>query len=243
MPCPLIQDTSLRFARVVLPGCAHHVLARGNRKADVFADDSDRLVYLRLLQQARDSSKTSIWAYVLMNNHVHIVAVPHSEDSLAQMVKKCHEAYSKYFNTKYGFVGHAWQNRFKSFVMEWTYCLNAVRYVERNPVRARLVNKAEHYLWSSAAAHCGLHGDVLLSDDGPLKQEIANWMEWLDVENPADVETTIRRHTEAGRPLGSNSFLAKAELETGRKLLPQKRGPRHPPEAHDHESTIPDLFG
>ena len=136
----------MRFARVVLPSSPHHLLARGNRKANVFADDSDRLVYLRLMQQARHNSATSIWAYALMDNHVHIIAVPQREDSLAKMIKEAHEAYTKYFNTKYGLVGHAWQNRFKSFFMEWNYCLNAVRYVERNPVRAGIVSKAEHYL-------------------------------------------------------------------------------------------------
>jgi putative transposase len=161
-----------------------------------------------------------------MDNHVHIVAVPQYRDSLSKMIKEAHEAYTKYFNTKYALVGHAWQNRFKSFSMEWNYCLNAVRYVERNPVRAGLVKKAEHYLWSSAAAHCGRSDDMLLSTDCPLPEEIANWTEWLDIDNSKEVEIAIRQHTRLGRPLGSNSFLAKAEIETGRRLLPKKRGPR-----------------
>ena len=216
----------MRFARVVLPGCAHHVLARGNRRANVFCDDSDRLVYLRLMQQARGNSETSVWAYVLMDNHVHIIAVPQREDSLATMIKEAHETYTRYFNTKYGLVGHVWQNRFKSFVMEWNYCLNAVRYVERNPVRAGLVKRAEQYRWSSAAAHCGLRDDILLSNDNAVCETVKNWTEWLNVGNPPEVENTIRKYTGAGRPLGSDAFIAKAQLDTGRILLPKKRG-RH----------------
>jgi putative transposase len=178
------------------------------------------------MQQATENSHLSIWAYALMDNHVHFVAIPHRLDSLGKGIKEAHEAYTKYFNTKYGLVGHAWQDRFKSFPMDWEYCLNAIRYVERNPVRAGMVNKAEDYLWSSAAAHCGLRDDMLLSDDCPLVTEIANWSEWLSVENPNEIEHAIRRHTRIGRPLGPTEFLVSAESKTGRKLLPRKRGPR-----------------
>ena len=216
----------MRFARVVLPGCPHHVLARGNRKARVFGDDSDRLVYLRLMRQACNDCHVSIWAHALMDNHVHLVAVPEQPDSLAKMIKEAHEAYTRYFNTKYGLVGHAWHNRFKSFPMEWTHCLNAIRYVERNPVRALMVNQAEDYLWSSAAAHCGLRDDMLLSGDCPLIKEILDWSEWLRIQSTKNTDDEIRRHTRTGRPFGPNEFLVKAEILTGRHLLPQKRGPR-----------------
>lgn len=208
----------------MLPNWPHHLLARGNRKADIFCDDSDRLVYLRLMRDARDRYDVSIWADALMSNHVHLIALPHHKDALAKMIKEAHEAYTKYFNTKYSLVGHAWQDRFKSIPMDWEHCLNAIRYVERNPVRARMVSTAEDYLWSSAAAHCGLREDVLLSGDCPLVKEILNWPEWLRIENPQDSEDAIRRHTRIGRPLGSNEFLARAEIETGRQLLPGKRG-------------------
>jgi putative transposase len=182
------------------------------------------------MQQARGNSETSVWAYVLMDNHVHIIAVPQREDSLATMIKEAHETYTRYFNTKYGLVGHVWQNRFKSFVMEWNYCLNAVRYVERNPVRAGLVKRAEHYRWSSAAAHCRLRDDILLSNDNAVCETVTNWTEWLNVGNPPEVENTIRKYTGAGRPLGSDAFIAKAQLDTGRILLPKKRGRHRRPE-------------
>jgi len=214
----------LRFPRVAVPGCPHHVLQRGNRKADVFGDDADRLVYLRLLRDACKNHGTSIWEYTLMDNHVHHIMVPERVDSLAKTIKEAHGEYSLYLNSKYGLVGHAWQGRFKSFPMDWEHYVNVVRYVLRNPVRAGLVVKAEDYLWSSASARCGLRDDALITDH-PLVKQIPNWSEWLSTEDPK-ADDLIRRHTRTGRPLGAEEFLKRLENLTGRKLLPQKRGPR-----------------
>jgi putative transposase len=229
-PPPTFQEeTMTEFVRIVVPGCPHHLVHRGNRKANVFRDDSDRLVYLRLMRDACKEHRTFIWGYTLMDNHVHHVAVPEHEESLGKTIQAAHGEYSKYFNIKYGLVGHAWQARFKSSPMEWAHCRNAMRYVERNPVRAGLVERAEDYLWSSAAAHCGLRDDLLLSGECPLVLEIANWSAWLsDPDNEAEQEI-IRRQTQIGRPLGSNIFLRELEQKTGRKLLPQKRGPKRNP--------------
>jgi putative transposase len=224
------------FVRVVVPGCPHHLVQRGNRKASVFRDDSDRLVYLRLMRDACKAHHTFIWSYTLMDNHVHHVAVPEREDSLGKTVKEAHGEYSKYFNIKYGLAGHAWQGRFKSFPMEWNHCRNTIRYVERNPVRAGMVKRAEEYLWSSAAAHCCLRDDPLLSGECPLASEIANWSEWLNEPDDETVCEVIRRHTRIGRPLGSNDFLCRLERETGRRLLPQKRGRKTKPS----QSEVPE---
>ncbi len=214
-----------RFPRVCIPGCPHHVVQRGNRKVDVFQDDSDRLVYIRLMHDACETYHVDVWSYSLMDNHVHLIQVPEKENSLSRAVQDAHSEYSRYLNTKYSLVGHAWQGRFKSVAMEEAHCWNAIRYVERNPVRAGLVTNAEDYLWSSAAAHCGLRGDTLLSGNCPLVPEIKNWSEWLSVEDKG-AEDLIRRRTRIGRPLGSEEFVRRFELQTGRELLPKKRGPR-----------------
>jgi putative transposase len=162
-----------------------------------------------------------------MENHVHQIAVPEAEDSFAKTIRDAHGEYSKYFNAKYGLVGHVWQGRFNSFPMDWDYCLNAIRYVERNPVRAGLVRRAEDYLWSSAAAHCRLRDDLLLSGECPVMAEIADWSEWLGGGEIQNADENIRCHTRTGRPLGPQSFVRRLEQQTGRKLFPQKRGPRN----------------
>jgi putative transposase len=163
-----------------------------------------------------------------MDNHVHYVAVPERDDSLHKTIKVAHGDYTSYFNSKYGLVGHAWQGRFKSFPMDEHYCRNAIRYIERNPVRAGMVDKAEDYAWSSAAAHCGMRDDMLLSGDCPVPLEVSNWSEWVNVGSDSEIDI-IRRHTRTGRPLGPREFLIRIGNQIGRDLLPQKRGRRPKP--------------
>ncbi len=214
-----------RPPRFTIPGCPHHVVQRGNRKVNVFQDDSDRLVYLRIMRDACALHHVDVWGYSLMDNHVHLVQVPETEQSLSRTIRDAHSEFSRYLNTKYRLVGHAWQGRFKSIPMDEDHCRNALRYVERNPVRAGLVQRAEDYLWSSAAAHCGLRDDLLLSGVCPLVSEIKDWAEWLKVEE-RESEDLIRLCTKMGRPLGSKEFIDQLEIKTGRKILPKRRG-RH----------------
>jgi putative transposase len=105
-----------------------------------------------------------------------------------------------YFNAKYGFVGHAWQGRPRMCAMDASHLWNAIRYVERNPVRAKMVERAEDYLWSSAAAHCGLRDDILLAPDFPPPGVIGNWSEWLKVDHSDEEIHAIRSHTSTGKP-------------------------------------------
>jgi putative transposase len=160
-----------------------------------------------------------------MDNHVHLVQVPEEESSLSRTIQEAHGEYTRYLNSKYNLVGHAWHGRFKAVPMEEWHCWNAIRYVERNPVRAGMVLNAEDYPWSSAAAHCGLRGDTLLSGNCPLVAEIKNWSEWLRIEDDR-MDELIRRQTKLGRPLGSDEFIRRLELQTGRQFLPRKRGPK-----------------
>jgi putative transposase len=181
---------------------------------------------MRLMREACSKYRTFIWTYTLMTNHVHHIAVPECDDSLHKTMKVAHGDYTSYLNGKYGLVGHAWQGRFKSFPMDDGYCINAIRYVEQNPVRAGLVRRAEDYLWSSAAAHCGLRGDLLLSGDCPFVGEIPDWSEWVNTATDDLKDELLRRHIETGRPLGSNAFLVRIREQTGRDLFPKKPGPR-----------------
>jgi putative transposase len=128
--------------------------------------------------------------------------------------------------------------------MDWGHYVNAVRYVLQNPVRAGLVAKAEEYLWSSAAARCGLRDDLLISNH-PLLAEIPNWADWLMLED-SQANDLIRRNTRTGCPIGSTEFVRAVELQTGRKLLSQKRDrPPHenPPISTIGQSATRSLFG
>jgi len=164
-----------------------------------------------------------------MRNHVHHILVPEFEHSLSKVIQDAHGNYSTYVNKKYSLVGHVWQGRFKSMPMDETHAYNAMRYVERSPVKAGLVQRAEQYPWSSAAAHCGLRADPLLSGDCALVDRIESWSDWLNLPTSEYEVDMIRRHTRTGKPLGSSDFVKQAELITGRKFTLKMPEPKANP--------------
>jgi len=209
-----------RKARVVIPGAAHHVTQRGNNGQDVFFTDDDRRVYLSFLRDCSERFGLKVLAYCLMSNHVYIVGVPKREESLAKALGRTHFAYTQYVNQLYGRSGHLWQNRFHSCPLDKLHKLAAARYVERNPVRARLVRVPWRYAWSSASAHIGKKD----------KSGLPGLAQWAKVSPPAQWKAELRRadaeeelrelrvHTQTGRPLGGNAFLTKLEKRLGQRL-------------------------
>jgi len=206
-------------------GCPHHITQRGNRRANVFLDDQDRRRYLSLLGDYAGRHGLAVWAYCLMSNHVHFVVVPENAASPARTFRDAHQAYAAWFNRKTRESGHLWQGRFFSCVLDDTHLWSAARYVARNPARAGLVERAEQYRWSSAAAHCGLQKDPLLSGDLEKADHVMDWREWLLDEDDSTVER-IRRRTRTGRPCGAVGFVEHLEATLGRVLRPRKRGPK-----------------
>jgi len=226
-----------RVARVVIPGFPHHVTQRGNRRAEVFEVDADREVYLRFVKQYSERHGLAVLAYCLMSNHVHLVVVPTRETSLSLALRDAHTVYAMYFNTRTKLSGHVWQGRFHSCPMDESHLWAAVRYVERNPVRAGLVAQAEAYPWSSAAAHCGLRHDPLLSRDFPPAGVIDDWQAWLSEGEDERAVNLIRTHTHTGRPCGSHAFVEQLEQLLQRVLRPNKRGRKaKPKDVRDPES-------
>ncbi|HEY2933513.1 MAG TPA: transposase [Acidobacteriota bacterium] len=213
-----------RKARIVVPGYPHHVTHRGNRRSDIFLDDDDRRFYLYLLQKYTERYKVDLWSYSLMTNHTHLITLPYSKESLSEAMKRADGRYAMYFNAKYGFVGHLWQGRFFSCALDDPHLRSAVRYVERNPVRAGMVARAEDYPWSSAAANCGVRHDPVLSDGLPLKQIIPDWAKWLEQPTTEEEFERIRRMTRAGRPCGSEQFIEELEKLFGLDLRQKPRG-------------------
>lgn len=228
-----------RLARVVVPGMPHHVTQRGNRRADVFFDVDDRELYLKLLRQYSEKHELQTWAYTLMTNHIHLVAVPGHAESLARALRDTHSTYAMHFNDKYECTGHLWQGRFYSCVLDASHLWSAVRYVERNPVRAHMVARAEDYPWSSAPRHCGRRSnDPILAKDSPLVGAIENWAAWLAEGEFEHDSNAIRQQTSTGRPCGSTAFVAQLEQHLGRNLSPRRRGPK-PQKVQSDTSAAP----
>ena len=217
------EDTVGRTARTVVPGLPHHVTQHGNRNAAVFEDDGDRGVYIAMLRRSASRNGVEIWSYCLMTNHVHFVAVPNSEKGLTGAFHDAHSAYSNWFNRKTGIAGSLWRGRFYSCVMDEPHLWAAVRYVERNPVPAGLVQRAEEYPWSSAPARPGLRTDPLLSGAFPFPGVVADWRAWLADED-VNMSNAIRRNTLLGLPCGSPEFTHELESRFGRLLRHKKAG-------------------
>jgi putative transposase len=134
--------------------------------------------------------------------------------------------YARYFNTRYQKVGHLFQGRFKASLLDDAHLWNAVAYVERNPVRAGMVSRAEDYRWSSAAAHCGLRDDPVISPDLPLLKLVPDWSAFLAKEERVEDLQFIREAARTGQPCASEEFSRMLEVKLGRPLLRRKPGPK-----------------
>jgi putative transposase len=216
-----------RFARIVIPGCPHHITQRGNHRRRVFFSDSDYRFYLKQLRRHFSARSIQMDGYSLMPNHVHQIVIPPTASSLALGVGCLHNDFARFQQMRQGLTGHFWQNRFFSCPMEEDHYWEAMRYIELNPVRAGLVKQAWDWPWSSAQAHVsGVDDTGLLNMD--LWSQRFNGAQWKQfLEEGSGASDTIRRFrtaTQTGRPLGGREFIVRLEQMTGRKLLPQKRG-------------------
>jgi putative transposase len=214
-----------RIARVVAPGYPHHVTQRGNNRATVFYDDEDHRKYLHFLSRYAKKYSLDIWAYCLMDNHVHLLAVPQDHASLAKAVGLTNQVYTQYLNRKLGNSGRVWQNRFFSCVVDHQAYLWAVaRYIEQNPLKAGLVKEVADYQWSSGKAHIMGTADDLLSEtawfDPSERQAYVNFAK--EVDEVAD--KAIDKATNTGRPFGSEKFVDLLEVRLNAVLRTKKPG-------------------
>ena len=216
------------MARVVIPGMPHHVTQRGNRRQQTFFNDGDYAAYLELMADWCRQEGVEIWGYCLMPNHVHLIAVPASKQALRRAIGEAHRRYTRRINFREKWRGYLWQGRFASFVMDDPYLLSAARYVELNPVRARLVPSAGQWPWSSARPHLSGRDDGLVKV-APLLAMAGDWNALLDSALREEELKDLREHGRTGRPLGDATFLERLENIVGRPLKPQKRGPKPKP--------------
>ena len=158
-----------------------------------------------------------------MANHVHILAVPKYEESLSRSVGRTNLLYTQYVNRKYKRSGRLWQNRFFSTIVETeSYLWAVVRYIEKNPMKSKLVKKPEDYKWSSCKSNISGEGNGQLSKQGWLDL-MKTYRRFLIQQGP-ETEQKIRHATSTGRPLGSEGFMKKLELKLSRRILPGKAG-------------------
>lgn len=194
----------------------------------MFFAAGDPEAYLDLLHAYGVREGLAVFAYCLMPNHVHLVVEPTRSESMHRTMQAVHSQYAQRVNRMRDIVGHLWQGRYHSSALDSNYFLNATRYVERNPVAAGLVERAEDYRWSSAAAHCGMRRDSLLvpADTSSVLRGITDWSGWLAIGVSDECRKLLQRNARLGLPCGSDSFVEQLGAIAGRDLRYHPHGGR-----------------
>ena len=213
-----------RLARVVAPKFPHRVIQRGVRSMAIFSSGGDRQAYLTLIAEFAARWNLAIWAWCLMTNHVHLVVVPARADSLARAIGEAHRRYTRRINLREGVRGHLFQERFHSYPIQHDrHLLAVVRYVECNPVRAKLVARAEDYPWSSARHHVQGRTDPLVRAS-PIRGLVRDWKRFVRGQQDTGEGEAIERHARTGRPWGTEAWVSRLENRLGRVLIPRRGG-------------------
>lgn len=162
-------------------------------------------LYLDLAQEWCQRFGVQIWSYCLMPNHVHLIAVPEKVESLRRTIGEIHQRYTRAINFRMRWRGHLWRGKFHSCPMDDEYLIATARYIELNPVKAKLVENPRDYRWSSARYHLGECDDPLLTTS-PIKEYAPDWRGFLSSRDEDKRLENIRRAERSGRPVGSESF-------------------------------------
>jgi putative transposase len=214
-----------RIARAIAVGFPHHIIQRGNNKEKVFFEDEDKEKYLSLLKKYSRKWDLSILVYCLMDNHVHLLARPKEEESLYKTMQGVTLCYTQHINRKYERTGRLWESRYNSCIVDREkYLWAAARYIEQNPVRAKMAVRAEDYAYSSANAHFSGKADEVLGEELFDEEQRSAYIGLLRSDMPEKEKLGIRYYTRTGRPFGSEEFIKKMEKKLGRILIPMKPG-------------------
>ncbi|MGD7023568.1 REP-associated tyrosine transposase [Rossellomorea vietnamensis] len=138
-----------RRKRIWFPGAMYHITSRGNRKDTIFHEKDDYIYYLHLLEKAQKRFPFKLHSYCLMPNHIHLL-IETETHSPSVIIHYIHSLYARYFNNKYRYIGHLFQNRFDDkIIKDWKHMMDTSRYIHLNPVKAGMVKNPEKYPWSS----------------------------------------------------------------------------------------------
>jgi putative transposase len=215
-----------RHARFRLDGYSLHIIQRGNNRGACFVDDLDRILYLSLLEEFSECDGCEVHAYVLMTNHVHLLATPACAANASQFMKDVGQRYAQHFNRKYRRTGSLWEGRFRSSIVDSEgYLLRCSRYIELNPVRAGMVRHPAFYRWSSYRANADgepsnlvrPHRQYLALGPDDLVRRSA-YREFLIADSPRAEVDQIRRAWRGGFALGGEEFTRRLSAQLGRPV-------------------------
>jgi putative transposase len=221
-----------RQPRFTVPHYPHHIIQRGNNRQAIFLGDGDYKAYLGLLLEASRQHKVAVHSYVLMTNHVHLLATPQDDGGLSLMVQQVGRSYVRLFNKQYARSGTLFEGRYKSTLIQTErYLLTCMAYIDLNPVRAGMVAQPQDYAWSSYGHYAGLRSDPLVTPhpqfwtlgNTPFAREAAYGALVRAGLSGAD-ERALTSTTRRSGALGEEDFLTDLEKTTQKRVRPGLKG-------------------
>ena len=221
-----------RQPRLALPGYPHHVIQRGNNRQPIVLDEVDRRMLYSLWLEESQRHKVAVNAYVLLDNHFHMLLTPPSDEAMSLMMQSVGRTYVRYFNKRHNRSGTLWEGRYKSSLIDSEgYLLTCMAYIDLNPVRAGLAESAEDFSWSSYKHLAGQSIDKLVTPHAlywglgntPFAREAA-YAEFVAGGLSAAIQKALTESALKGRVVGRPDFLTSLEKSTQRQILPQKAG-------------------
>ena len=234
-----------RLPRLTVAGYPHHIIQRGNNRQAIVRSDADRECLLELMAENARKHQVAFNAYVLMDNHFHLLLTPETAEGVPLMMQAVGRRYVRYFNDLHGRTGTLWEGRYRSTLVQTErYLLACMVYIDLNPVRAGMVPAAELYPWSSHAHYIGLRHDKWLTPhplvwslgNTPFAREAA-YAELVRQGLSSARQRELSESALQGWPLGGAVFLARLREQTARRLEKGRAGrPRAPAAAPDQSS-------
>ena len=221
-----------RLPRLTVTDYPHHVILRGNNRQAIFRDDADRRLMLDLLEQHARAQGVDIHAYVLMDNHLHLLVTPRRERALPFMMQAVGRTYVRTFNQRHGRTGTLWEGRYRSTLIQTErYLLACMVYIDLNPVRAGMVSQPLEHLWSSHGHYIGQRVDRLITPHSliwtlgntPFAREAA-YAELVHAGLNEDLARALTQSALSGWALGEATFVANLQKQTERRVLKGRAG-------------------
>ena len=221
-----------RQPRLTVAAYPHHVIQRGNDRQAIVRDDADREKLLALLGEQAVIFKVAIHAYVIMDNHLHLLATPETDEGLPKLMQAVGRSYVRYFNLRHQRTGTLWEGRYRSNLIESErYLLACMVYIDLNPVRAGMVAQPADFKWSSHRHCIGLVNDKLVTPHAlfwglgntPFAREAA-YAELVQTGLAQADKEKLTRSALSGWALGSAGFVSELQQSTLRRLAPRKAG-------------------
>jgi len=221
-----------RLPRLNLPGVAQHITQRGNNREACFANDEDCAAYMHHLSESAKKHQVAIHAFALMTNHVHILATPKQADGIAKLMQGVGRNYVPYFNHVHHRTGTLWEGRYKAcLVADDRYLLECYRYIELNPVKSGMVERAEDYRWSSHKSNAfGLHSNILTPHElylqlGDTKgARLQAYRALFAAHQPEQLKQEIALVLDKGLVLGNEQFKRQVAQLLNRNTEPRGAG-------------------